>query len=133
MMGWVFETFLDQYKADYVSLRAVASNSQNVNPVLWTPMNYNLGTPLRDASKTNLGFLFKSNSQILTQLIEDTPQEDLRLNSCLQLKDIGPDVVLIVKYLSTLLMVPVSCANILMLILRTEMANEMEKMEEETN
>ena len=136
MMGWVFETFLDQYKADYDCLKAVASNSHNVNPVLLTPINYNLGTPLREASKTNLGFLFKSNSQILTQLIEHTPQEDLRLNLCVQLKDIAPDVDLIVKYLSALLTVPVSCENILMLIYELEnlkKKEELVKMEEEGN
>ena len=115
MMGWVFETYLQKYEADYRRLKGLTLNFKNVNPMLWTPINCNLGMPLRDASKTNLGFLFKSTPQILKHLIQHTPR-DLVMHFCVQLEDIAPGEDLIVKYLSALLVAPPTCDNIIQLI-----------------
>ena len=115
MMGWVFETYLQKYEADYRRLKGLTLNFKDVNPMLWTPINCNLGMPLRDASKTNLGFLFKSTPQILKHLIQHTPR-DLVMHFCVQLEDIAPGEDLIVKYLSALLVAPPTCDNIIQLI-----------------
>jgi hypothetical protein len=82
MMGWVIEASLQKYEAVYQRLKGPALNFKNVNPVLWTPFNYNSGTPLQDDSKTKLVFLFKSKAQILTTLLEHTPI----MHFCVQLK-----------------------------------------------
>ena len=131
MMGWVLEVCLQKYEADYQRLKGSALNFKNVNPVLWTPINCNLGTPLQDASKTNLGFLFKSNAKILAHLIEHTPKDYLTMHFCVQLNDIAPGEDLIVKYLSALLLVPPKCDNIIQLIKAEITAQELARKDEE--
>ena len=84
MMGWVLETYLQKYIADFQRLDGLALDSKNVNPALWTPINCHLGTPLRDASEMNLGFLFKSNAKIVTDLIEHTRKEDMAMHFCIR-------------------------------------------------
>ena len=125
--GWVFETCLQKYEAEYRRLNALTLNTKNVNPMLWTPINCNLGTPLQDASRTNLGFLFKSNPQILMNLIRHTPSEDMLMHFCVQLDNIAPGEDLIVKYLSALLLVPPKCDNIIRLIEAQIHASELKR------
>ena len=103
MMGWVLEVFLRKYKADYDRLVNLSLNFQNLNPVLWTSLNCQIGMPLIDASETNLGFLFRSNSATLSSLIEQTPRADLEQRFCVALDKIPSQDTLIVKYLSALL------------------------------
>ena len=43
VMGWVFETYLQKYEAEYRRLNALTLNTKNVNPMLWTPINCHLG------------------------------------------------------------------------------------------
>jgi serine/threonine protein kinase len=130
MMGWVFETYLEKYEADYRRLKRLTLNFTNVNPMLWTPINCNLGMPLRDASKTNLGFLFKSTPEILKHLIQHTPR-NLVMHFCVRLEDIAPGEDLIVKYLSALLVVPPKCDNIIQLIIAANTAQLLKRKDAE--
>ena len=125
MMGWVLEVFLRKYKADYDRLVNLSLNFQNLNPVLWTSLNCQIGMPLIDASETNLGFLFRSNSATLSSLIEQTPSGDLEQRFCVALDKIPSQDTLIVKYLSALLTVsPATLISPIESLIKAEITSE---------
>ena len=133
MMGWVLEVFLRKYKADYDRLVNLSLNFQNVNPVLWTSLNCQIGMPLRDASETNLGFLFRSNSATLASLIEQTPRADLEQRFCVALDKIPSQDTLIVKYLSALLTVsPATLISPIESLIKAEITSETVAQRDET-
>ena len=78
---------------------------------------------MQDVSKTNQGFLFKSNHesalwQILKDLIQHTQSKDILMHFWVLSENLaaGPGEDLIVKYLSALLLVQPKCDNIIRLI-----------------
>ena len=105
MMGWLIETFMRKYKADFDRVQVLKLDF-NVDPCTWTCMNFRLGTPLRHSSAINFGFLYRSNSDTLSQLISQVRQCDIELFLGVDLANMPKGDVLIVKYISALLAVP---------------------------
>ena len=108
MMGWLIESTMRKYKADFERVKNLDLDI-DVDPLAWTCINFRLGTPLRQSSATNLGFLFRSNSEILGRLINQSAETEIcSCGSIDDLAKIPQTEELIVKYLSTLLVVPPS-------------------------
>jgi hypothetical protein len=108
MMGWLIESFMRKYKADFERVKNLELDF-DVDPLAWTCINFNLGTQLRESSATNLGFLFRSNSEKLGRLIKQSA--DTKITWAEGVEDLAKfphTEELIVKYLSALLVAPPS-------------------------
>ncbi len=107
MMGWAIESFVRKYKADFERVKNLKLDF-DVDPFAWTCINFKFGTQLRVSSATNLGFLFRSNSEILGRLIKNSRGTRIILAEDVDLAKIPQTEELIVKYLSALLVAPPS-------------------------
>ena len=107
-MGWILEDFLQRYIQDYDRLKLASGDYDHstCEPHLWTCLNFNLGSPMRGLHLTNLGFLFRSNTEILREFLEKGQTQALELDFCVEIAQIPPKEPLILKYLSALLVTP---------------------------